>query len=332
MTTGKDNLEPIDPRTARELFLKHKRSDCADATVRNYKYHLKSFVEWCEDQETDNLNHITGRHLQRFKLWREDEFDLTRMTVKNHMSSLRVFLKWAASIEAVPSELYDKVLIPRVDPDERQRDEKLGKETAKELLEYLAQYHYASQEHVVTALLWETAIRSGGALALDVEHVLFERQALDLVHQPETDTPLKNGSRGERFVAISCELATILDDYLRDRRVENQDEYGRRPLLTTENGRMTTATLRRIIYKVTSPCWKEDKCPDCEEAAEQKCPEAVSPHAVRRGSITYHLSEDVPEKVVSDRANVSQKVLEEHYDGRSEEVKLEQRRGYLDTI
>ena len=58
----------------------------------------------------------------------------------------------------------------------------------------------------------------------------------------------------------------------------------------------------------------------------------VSPHDIRRGSITHFLTEDVPEKVVSDRMNVGQNVLDKHYDKRSEEVKVEQRRGYLDNI
>jgi hypothetical protein len=40
----------------------------------------------------------------------------------------------------------------------------------------------------------------------------------------------------------------------------------------------------------------------------------------------------VPVDVVSDRMNVSREVLEAHYDRRDEEVKVEQRRGYLDDI
>jgi hypothetical protein len=35
---------------------------------------------------------------------------------------------------------------------------------------------------------------------------------------------------------------------------------------------------------------------------------------------------------VSDRINVSRKVLDKHYDKRSEEVKLEQRRSFLGNV
>jgi hypothetical protein len=37
-------------------------------------------------------------------------------------------------------------------------------------------------------------------------------------------------------------------------------------------------------------------------------------------------------KAVGDRANVSEQVLELHYDQRSEKAKMEQRRGYLDDL
>ena len=33
MANDKSNLEPIEPETARELFLDHKANNCADSTV-----------------------------------------------------------------------------------------------------------------------------------------------------------------------------------------------------------------------------------------------------------------------------------------------------------
>jgi hypothetical protein len=61
-------------------------------------------------------------------------------------------------------------------------------------------------------------------------------------------------------------------------------------------------------------------------------PAAVSPHSIRRGSITHFLSQGVPVETAGDRMDVNRDVLDKHYDERSEEVKLEQRRGYLDKI
>ncbi|MFB6187897.1 MAG: site-specific integrase, partial [Halobacteriaceae archaeon] len=63
-----------------------------------------------------------------------------------------------------------------------------------------------------------------------------------------------------------------------------------------------------------------------------QCPSSKSPHAVRRGAATHWLNEDLPERVVSDRANMSPEILRKHYDRRSPRDRMEQRRGYLDNI
>jgi len=44
------------------------------------------------------------------------------------------------------------------------------------------------------------------------------------------------------------------------------------------------------------------------------------------------LNNDVPSRVVGDRANVSQSILEKHYDRRTQKEKMEQRRGFLDNL
>lgn len=44
------------------------------------------------------------------------------------------------------------------------------------------------------------------------------------------------------------------------------------------------------------------------------------------------LNSDLPDKVVSDRTNVSQRVIEQHYDRRTEQEKMAQRREYLDDL
>lgn len=54
------------------------------------------------------------------------------------------------------------------------------------------------------------------------------------------------------------------------------------------------------------------------------------PAPFRRGAITHYLHSNVPETAVSDRANVSAEVIDQHYDQRTRKEKMEQRRQYLD--
>ena len=332
MTHNRDELDPILPSTARDLYLEHKKTHCTEATVRAHYYRTRYIVDWCDENDVENLNDLTGRDLHEFRLWHMENRDINQLTLRQHLCTLRVFLKWAASIEAVPAELYDKVMIPEIGRSERQRDEMLEAEAAKEILEYLSRYHYASRNHVIIALLWETGIRIGAAVSIDLEDVNLDDGYIELIHRPDEGTTLKNGKSGERPIAITDGLSELLEEYIENNRLDSVDEYDRNPLITSKFGRLTRGSYRRTVYKTTAPCFRGEPCPGCIDNADKACPEAVNPHAIRRGSITHYLTKDVPVEVVSDRMNVSRDVLDQHYDRRSEEVKLEQRRGYVDEI
>jgi hypothetical protein len=93
--------------------------------------------------------------------------------------------------------------------------------------------------------------------------------------------------------------------------------------------------MRRWSYQLTCPSFvgESTDC-DCNQNSNQayRCDHSVSPHGIRRGSITHFLREGLPEKVVSDRANVSEDVIDKHYDSRSEMDKMNQRRGHLNNL
>jgi integrase len=144
------------------------------------------------------------------------------------------------------------------------------------------------------------------------------------------------------MIALSPSLCTLLDDWLRDTRPGVTDAHDREPLVATRQGRPHAQTIQKWAYAYTRPCVYADDCPEdrdpatCEATqttgSASKCPASVSPHAIRRGSITHWLQHDVPMHVVSDRANVSQGVLATHYDRRTERERVDQRRKYLDHI
>ncbi|WP_459192051.1 tyrosine-type recombinase/integrase [Halosimplex sp. J119] len=335
------SLEPIDPETALELYLADKENDLADASLKAHRYRLNHFIRWCEQEDIENLNTLTGRQLHEYRLWRRNEGDLSPVTEKTQMDTLRVFVRWLESVDGVEQDLSEKVLSPSITPEQNTRHETLEAETAEKVLGHLEKYEYATIEHVTLSLMWHTMMRIGGVHALDVDDYHSDDQYIEVRHRPEGGTPIKNKEAGERLVALSDRVCDLLNDWVADQRPDGTDSAGREPLLTTPQGRASKSTLRFYVYKWTQPCRYTGECPherdpmDCEARPRNhssKCPSSLNPHAIRRGSITHSLNNDMPDKVVSDRANVSSEVIEQHYDRRSEREKMEQRRGYLDDL
>ncbi|MFB6140802.1 MAG: tyrosine-type recombinase/integrase [Halosimplex sp.] len=336
----KETLEPLSPAKAKEMFIAEREGQVAERTVQADHYRLKHFIRWCENNDIDNMNDITGRKLHEYRLWRRDDGDLNKVSLRTQLKSLRVFIRWCESINAVVEGLHEKILLPTPSKQEEQREETLRSGQAEEVLEYLRNFEYASRSHALLELIWHTGIRIGALQALDLNDYDGEAERLQLCHRPDTGTALKNGSESERLVALDPTVCAVLDDWINHQRPDETDEHGREPLFTSEQGRLAGTTIRETVYSVTRPCYYAE-CPhdrnisDCEATVygyRSKCPSSVSPHSVRRGSITHHLSEDVPEKVVSDRMDVGQAVLDKHYDKRSEEQKVEQRRSYIEDV
>lgn len=222
-----------------------------------------------------------------------------------------------------------------------QSDAIIDTEAVDQILGYLDQWEYASLTHAAFYLLWHTGMRIGSVGALDLDDYNSEEGYVEIHHRPETGTQLKNKERGERHINLSRDVCDVLDGYIKFNHGKTADEHGRMPLLGTSYGRPTHTTIRRKIYQVTRPCVYTDECPhdrvidDCEATEHRqasKCPSSVSPHAIRRGSITDHLNAGVPKEVVSDRMNVSDEVLEKHYDARTAGERRDQRQDYLRNL
>lgn len=160
--------------------------------------------------------------------------------------------------------------------------------------------------------------------------------------RPDTDTPLKNGKKSERNVTLSQGVMEVIVDYIEARRKDTTDEYGREPLFTTSEKRLWRQNAYKNIVAWSRPCVFSNECPHNREiaecdAAQRKsdafsCPSSVSLHPIRRGSITYHLNQGWDKEQVSQRCDVSVKVLEKHYDARTEEEKRQKRQDHVDKL
>lgn len=334
-------LEPIDPREALELYIKDRRGDLRAATIWSHQSRSSIFVDWCIEDST-NRNELTGRTIHKYKIWRREEGDLSKATLKTQIDTVRAFIKWLEDIDGCPPDLHAKIKSPSPSADENTRDVELHTEEAEQVLTYLEKYEYANLQQVTLTLLWHTMMRRGAARALDLRDYHRDELYLKIVHRPQSETPLKNGTGGEYLVAVSNAVAALLDDWIDEQRPAVTDEYGRDPLLATSQGRLHATTIQQYAYMATRPCAYGTDCPHdrdpdtCEAAVERyeasKCPSSVSPRAIRRGSITHWLREDVPAPAISGRADVSADVLSQHYGERTDREKMERRRHFLDTI
>ena len=329
------NLEPIAPQKAVDLYLAQREDDASERTVQAHRYRLKHFVRWCGQEDLTNLNDLTGRRLYEYRLWRKDDGDLNPVSLRTQLSTLRAFVRFCESIDAVESGTHEEILLPTLDANDDVKDEMLDGERAEKIREYLERFEYASRKHVLFEIFWATSIRMGTLHSLDLEDFRSDEQALAIRHRPDGGTSLKNGERAERIIALPERTCGVVSDWITHTRPDVTDDNGREPLITTEQGRISQSNTRALVYHITRPCYYGESC-CCDEqypySYASKCEQSRSPHCLRKGSLTHLLKNDVPKQVVSDRADVSPDVLDKHYNKMTEEEKMEQRREYLDSM
>lgn len=338
-------LEPLDPEMAVEMYREARRDEISSETLQSHTYRLEAFIQWCEEIGIDNLNDLTGRELYEFRIWRreghgEGREELKPISLRGQLATVRAFLGFAAEVNAVPDDLREKVPLPTLSKGESVSDTTIEPERVDRILDYLEKYEYGGYHHTLLLVMYHTGARAGAIRGIDLRDLDLDQDqpGIEFMHRPELDQPLKNGEDSERWNAISRRVANVIQDYIDGPRHEHVDENGQEPLFTTTIGRPAGSTIRNGLYRMTRPCWYGQRCPHerdpetCEATDATKyatCPSARSPHDVRSGRVTAYRRMDVPRRIVGDRLNASEDILDKHYDRRNEREKAEQRRQYL---
>ncbi|QSG10739.1 XerD/XerC family integrase [Halapricum desulfuricans] len=334
--------KPISPQEAKEWYLENRRADIAEATYTAHQYRLSAFVEWCEINDIENMNNISGRHFHKYKTWRREEGDCNKVTLATQLSTLKVFINFCEGIDAVQKGLSEYIDPPTMSKQEDVNDDHLDVETAEVIIEHNRKYNYSQRNHVIFELLWHTGMRNGALRSIDLRDFDAENGCIEVVHRPEEDTPIKNKTEGQRIVALKPKVNSIVSDYVDHNRISKTDEYGREPLITTRQGRISKGAIRTACYHLTLPCTYGMGCPhrrdtaDCEALkthhSASKCPSSHASHSLRKGAITHARRQDVPLEAVSERMDVSADILKKHYDKRTKKEQMKTRRGYFDSI
>jgi integrase len=252
----------------------------------------------------------------------------------------------------VEDGLTDSIEMPDIEPSDIVSHTRIEPETAAQIRNYYDDLPYVPRKYAMWSLMWSVLLRLGDLRSLDLEHYHREEGFIELHHRPDEDTSLKNGASevegegGEREVNLPNWVCDALNTYLdgtgdsnHPQRQDELDEYGRRPLFTTQFGRVSESTVQRDLYRITQPCQHGRSCPDeldpntCRARNDNnklsRCPANNSPHPVRRGGICHQLNQGVPKQIICERADVSRRVLNRHYDLRTKQEAREQRRQKL---
>ncbi|AUV81624.1 integrase [Salinigranum rubrum] len=336
------DIPKLSVERAVEDFLTDRKGMVSESTWRNYRYPLKQFIEFCENEGVQYTEQITPYHIKQFKLERKSE-EIAYATLRNNLSALRVFIRWCEQGGIVEGGLADKIDVPPKNHPKMVSDTVIEEDEMKAVLDFLRKFEYATRLHAITQLIWHTGFRIGTVLALDLEDYDREQGLINVVHRPDTGTPLKNKLDGQRQVRIDDETQSVLNDYIGHKRVDIlEDADDRRPLFTTYQQRVTANTYRKNLYAVTRPCIYAGECPHdkeqatCEWAVKKReasgCPSSVSPHPLRRAAITYALNQNYPKEHLAERANVGVDVLDAHYDAAKEEEKRKRRDRFFDLL
>ena len=313
------------------------RMDLRDRTKDTQGYRLKQFREWA-DQEGLGLADLSGRDLAEYRRHRVEDQGVAPMTVRGNSYTLRSFLRFCESIDAVEDGLAAKVRIPSLSEEDMAREHDLDPDRVDDLLDHLGRYDYASRDHVMLLLMFRVGARVGALHALDVDD--FDRDDSFLAFHDRPTTKLKNGRKGERFVALRDDVASTLADYIEVNRHEVTDDEGRRPLLTSRYGRISISAMREATYRLFQPCRRE-ACPHDRDTATcealddgrgSRCPSSRSPHDVRSAAIMRMRREGIPPEAIEDRVNAGADVIELHYDERGPRERMEQRREHFAEV
>lgn len=312
---------PVTIDDAIESYLTDRKSELSDSSIQNHRYRLKQFREWARGAGSiDYIDDIDPIDLSRFRRARSD--DINSNTMYNQLSCLRLFLHFSHRMGWVEEQVPESIVLSS--RSGQSRDSSIDPDRVASLLDDLERYQYASLDHAILSLTYTLSHRLGGLRAIDLSDVHLNEQWIDMRHRPETDTPLKNKSKSERELNLHGWVVDVLRAWIDDRRPETTDRHGREPLLSSSHGRLAKSSIRDHIYQMTA-CGDLDNGCVCSDAAS-KCDDSVSPHDIRRSSISAWLDDGTDPDLLSQRVDTSKSTMDRHYDIRDKAQKRELRR------
>lgn len=318
-----DDAPDLEISEAIDLFITRNRPDWKGETARTYRKSLATFEEFAEDEGLETIDD--------FELWRVGKFtdwlirqDFARATVQSKQKQARRWLKWLSAQGYVPMGTHMAIETLQLDDKEQTSSAIMRPDTIRKFLEFYrgSTKWYGKRRHALLELIGHTGARRSCIRCLDFEDYDSDERTLKFINRPETGTRLKAGDTHERKVILSDVPNEVLREYVERERFDVHDDHGRRPLIASRVGRPAKSTLTNWLYRATIPCVMREcphgrrrrNCPWTSQTEASKCPSSISPHPIRRGSITWQQNIGRSIEDVADRAATTPDVIRRFYD------------------
>ena len=259
---GEIELTSEHPVSVVEYFIYIHTEEWSEATYKDYSYDLTRFLEYCDYADIEDLSELSSRDFEGFKEWRKKDGNIVLATLHGQLANVRVFTRWCEKVEIVDDGLAEEIDMPDLERSDIVSYVRLDPDPAERIIEYHKQFDYVTREFAEFILMWVSLTRLGDVRALDLEDYNREEGYIVLEHEREEGTPLKNGESevegegGEREISLPNWVCEILNTYIdgtgdpqHPKRIDVEDENGRKPLFTTRYGRASTSTVRRDLYR-----------------------------------------------------------------------------------
>lgn len=223
--------------TLKEFLIDARARGLSPRTVQAYRWHLKRLVTWLAERGIESLRMVTRNLLREWTAGLYEQWQ--RTTVKQAVSAMRSWFKWAYNEQLISSNPAKAVKVPR---DKPKMQRTVSSDEFEQMLAACPETVTGIRNRAIISLLFDSGLRAAEVARLRAQDVWVEQQVLKV--------KVKGGATGPGWFGEAT--AQRIKDWLDVR----QAAPGVKTLFTAIGGntpghRMTPGGVSHIVAKIS---------------------------------------------------------------------------------
>lgn len=248
-----------------EYYFKANSMVLSASSQHSYMYDIYNFLQWWHDMlpemknvplremSEEQMAHVTPNDILDYIIFMKNNAPtvLSDSTIARRCAALNSLFEYLADFEVIPWNPMTKVKRPKI-----KKDRRIVKLDADETERFFAAILYGTgmtehqrkylehtkcRDYAIATLLLTSGIRVSEMVGLNIDDVSFQSFRISITR--------KGGKK--QYIPLSDDTLAILKDYLEQRKLISPTlpEDASALFLSTQNTRMTTATVQNMIKK-----------------------------------------------------------------------------------